>query len=376
MSADREQLLSEVIGSIYDAALDNTQWPVLMRRAANLFDASHGTFQLIDAHVPGNDVVLTMGFDPQIEADWQARRRDEDFWMLAVLQNIGRIVTGTELIPLDEMYKRPLYHEICRGLDVEYMLAIVVPLANDQVTGWSFLRPRSRENFGAADKHTMNLLLPHLQRAIAMRREFSVVSLRSMALEAVLDRSEGAVFLIDAQERVRFMNACARQLINRDDGVSVVGQRVRVWPSQLQEHLQRELRLCASGKVAKTTTKVLVIRGKRSGAAFQCMVFPISRNVENPFDDSQIVCALVVREPESRQSPLPEIVARLHGLTAAEARVAVRLFEGKTPDEIAELHRVSINTVRAQMKSLFRKCGVRTQSQLVRLLAGGAGACV
>lgn len=171
------------------------------------------------------------------------------------------------------------------------------------------------------------------------------------------------------------MSARARQLINRDDGVSVVGQRVRVSSSQVQEHLQRELHLCASGKAAKTNTKVLVIRGKRSGTTFQCMVFPISRNVENPFDDSQIVCALVVREPESRQSPLPEIVARLHGLTTAESRIAVRLFEGKTPGEIAELRRVSIHTVRAQMKSLFRKCGVRTQSQLVRLLAGSAGAC-
>jgi DNA-binding CsgD family transcriptional regulator len=61
----------------------------------------------------------------------------------------------------------------------------------------------------------------------------------------------------------------------------------------------------------------------------------------------------------------------LHGLTEAEAKVASALFMGRSTKEAALSLGISVNTVKAHLKGIFRKCGVRSQAELSQLLALG-----
>ncbi len=56
------------------------------------------------------------------------------------------------------------------------------------------------------------------------------------------------------------------------------------------------------------------------------------------------------------------------GLTRAECRVCAGLVRGLTMSEIAEQHGVSINTVRAQLQTVFGKTGASRQGQLILIL--------
>lgn len=56
---------------------------------------------------------------------------------------------------------------------------------------------------------------------------------------------------------------------------------------------------------------------------------------------------------------------RLYKLTAAEAELAVMLANGDSLERIAEERVVSLETVRTQMKTVFRKTGANRQGQLV-----------
>jgi len=58
-------------------------------------------------------------------------------------------------------------------------------------------------------------------------------------------------------------------------------------------------------------------------------------------------------------------------LTASEAEVAIQVFNGLSMPEAAGRLGVSLNTVRTHLKSIFQKCDVRSQTQLVRLVAFG-----
>lgn len=58
------------------------------------------------------------------------------------------------------------------------------------------------------------------------------------------------------------------------------------------------------------------------------------------------------------------------GLTGAEAQIGMLLSNGLTPHEIAAQRGVSINTVRAQIKIVIEKVGVRSTTDLVRTLCG------
>jgi DNA-binding CsgD family transcriptional regulator len=55
-------------------------------------------------------------------------------------------------------------------------------------------------------------------------------------------------------------------------------------------------------------------------------------------------------------------------LTASEREVAQRLCEGRTLAQIARLRGVTINTVKSQVRQIFRKLDVETRVALVRRL--------
>ncbi len=58
----------------------------------------------------------------------------------------------------------------------------------------------------------------------------------------------------------------------------------------------------------------------------------------------------------------------LFGLTGAEATLAVLLANGFTLDEAAVELKIRKNTIRAHLRSIFAKTGVRRQTTLIHLL--------
>jgi DNA-binding CsgD family transcriptional regulator len=77
---------------------------------------------------------------------------------------------------------------------------------------------------------------------------------------------------------------------------------------------------------------------------------------------------VVARGPQMDQSRLRGLLPLLFGLTSAETEVALCVAEGQSPEAIAALRSTSIGTVRAQIRSLFTKLGVKRQSALVSRL--------
>ena len=57
-----------------------------------------------------------------------------------------------------------------------------------------------------------------------------------------------------------------------------------------------------------------------------------------------------------------------HSLTTAEQDVAAQLCEGRTIAQIANLRGVSANTVKSQVRQIFRKLNVESRVALVRLM--------
>ncbi len=62
---------------------------------------------------------------------------------------------------------------------------------------------------------------------------------------------------------------------------------------------------------------------------------------------------------------------QLYGLTRMQADIASALFEGLAVEELISRLRISENTVRTHLKAVFKKCAVKSQAELLRLLALG-----
>ncbi|NEB91478.1 helix-turn-helix domain-containing protein, partial [Streptomyces bauhiniae] len=66
----------------------------------------------------------------------------------------------------------------------------------------------------------------------------------------------------------------------------------------------------------------------------------------------------------------PEALDALAGLAAMERQVAALVMEGATNREIAARLFVSVKTVEATLTRVYRKLGIRSRVDIVRLAAG------
>jgi DNA-binding CsgD family transcriptional regulator len=76
-----------------------------------------------------------------------------------------------------------------------------------------------------------------------------------------------------------------------------------------------------------------------------------------------------VADPSEPPVVSASALKQFYGLTDAETRVCTQVAFGLSVPEIADSLSVSKHTIRAQLKSVFRKCEVSSQVQLVRLLS-------
>ncbi len=113
------------------------------------------------------------------------------------------------------------------------------------------------------------------------------------------------------------------------------------------------------------------LRVSRPGRSQPLHVSVMPMHTANPLLDlghERVCAALFLSDPIEAPAPPAAVLMALFGLTRAEARVAGALAEGRSLEEVSERFRLSKQTVRTQLKSVFFKTGTSRQSELVRLV--------
>ena len=189
----------------------------------------------------------------------------------------------------------------------------------------------------------------------------------SAAAQAVLDKLNRGVLLIDTVGRVRFMNRAAHAMLARRSGLVLQCERFGFRGADSNAEFVRFL---ATGfDSGGSSSLVLRIDGQRQQGSYRVLVSPLARKDPDAPDAGYCV---FIYEPNGGQRPLPlQVLKHLYGLTAAEARLTNQLFVGKSLADSAGGLGVSLNTAKSLLKRIFAKCAVGSQGELLQLLSLG-----
>jgi DNA-binding CsgD family transcriptional regulator len=158
-------------------------------------------------------------------------------------------------------------------------------------------------------------------------------------------------------------NPLARHLLARHQPLGVGSDgRLTADQANATRRLRDAIRAVAGGE----TPRVVWQGTPASGPHQAVVVRPVARHNGNAS-----VAAIFVADPRSlpRESTLRE----LHGLTPAEARVALEMLQGHSVAQAAQRLGISPNTVKTQLQRVFEKLQVSRQTEMVRLLMDPVG---
>lgn len=195
----------------------------------------------------------------------------------------------------------------------------------------------------------------HFERASAFLDRLDQSSTQDHLNAAIAPFDKVAAFLLDRGGKVAAVNTAATQVLGLSLGDDIAAMRVN--PEDIES-----IRVAARGLMvdASDKTAVLRLRSREKGH------FVVVRLQEVQVGDRGAF-VLAASSEVSCPAGFEDILKRAFDLTGAEAKVVQSLVECCSVKEIAEQRGRSVDTVRAQIKSILSKTETKSQIELVRL---------
>lgn len=256
-------------------------------------------------------------------------------------------------------YHSEFFNDWAKPLDIHHGACGTVWKNEDSSVQLLIQRTSGQGYYKQQEMRALNALLPHVRRALR---------LETLAAQ---QQKQGAMLLINAQGKVVYLSPEARHYMD-ESCISVRNNRLQILHVEKQSQLCRLLKKWPASHHDVACQAGGSITLERPGKpALRLLVVPLHPQADRGLlfpSDTQVAIYIseVAKRPDSDQQRL----CALLGLTAAEARVASLIAQGKTLQEIPALCGISIHTVRTQLKSVFRKTDASSQAQLTRMILG------
>jgi DNA-binding CsgD family transcriptional regulator len=280
------------------------------------------------------------------------------------------VVAISTLVPYDEYLASRFHKEWAQPQG--YVDSINACLEKTRGSFATFTIARD-EAHGVADEtafQRMNLLVPHLRRAVAVGNSLRQHRVQAAQLADTLDGIEASVFILDSGRQVMHANAASKQLTDAGAIVRVNSNQLSALDPAADRLLAEAVAAAEAGDLSIAAKGVSIPLASKGGDHWIAHVLPLTSGQRRRAGAAySAVAALFIRKASFEISNPVETAARLYKLTEAELRVLFALVASDGIADAANVLGLSQSTVRTHLQSIFRKTNTTRQSALVRLVA-------
>ncbi len=362
-----EKTALRLVGQIYDAAEKPELWPIFLTEAADALRSNLATIVLHDLTSFDGTVALMNGASPEAQKAYETLWGVKNIYFLRGVGRLrpGTVVHGGMLCTDEEILRSDYYNEFLRPNDWFYAAGGPITTDCEVVSLFSIQRPRRKGQFEEWELELIRQLMPHLQRAVRMHHHLHTLQSSVQAVDSLAI----GIIAVNASGKLLMANHSARKILQENDGLALTRNGIVVIGTPQARQFADLISAAATtgngfGLNAGGALRVERPSGKRPYAV-----------LVSPTHSAGLTCTsqrpttiIFVSDPEQRPRPAAEVLRSLFALTAAESRVALLLGDGNSPGEIAEMLRVSSNTLKSHLSSIYAKTNTSRQAELVRLL--------
>jgi hypothetical protein len=278
----------------------------------------------------------------------------------------GTAMPTYRLLPEETRKPGIFFNEFFRPLGLEECLGGTLASTKARFAMIGLQRPRDRKPFDDDDIARLEALMPHLARALQLRRSFLELEGAAGAMSEMCDRLAAGVVALDEYGRGLFVNVAARKIASANDGLSIGrGGRLftlsRAANNRLAE-LENDVRSGGPGGVVRAARAT----GK---PPYGVMVAPffLDHGVDATKSRPRGVM-FIVHDPLLEAQSDAQTIGVLFGLPKGTAHLVAAIAANEDLQAYADRTGISMNTVRYHLKAAYSRTGVRRQSELVRLV--------
>lgn len=368
------EMLSDLIGVIYDTTLDGALWPDVLARLSEFVGGSAASLFSKSPTISGGNSY----FDVGIEASYR-QLYFEKYVKLdpastgQYFADIGQPIATADFIPYDEFVMTRFYREWARPQGWIDFVSTVLDRSATSAAMFGIFR---HEREGIVDEEArgrMRLVIPHVRRAVVIG---NVIDLRASEATRFADTLQGlaaGVFLVDANARMIFANTAGQALLDARTAVAQENGALAAMDSRATAALRDAIGLARDGDAAVGTRGIAIPLSFPPEDIWLAHVLPLTSGIRREAGKACAApVAVFVRQASLEIPSALETLSRLYRLTPAELRVLAAVSEAGSISAVADIVGKSEATVKTHLQHLFAKTGTSRQADLVRLVAVSA----
>lgn len=270
------------------------------------------------------------------------------------------VLDETAFTTAADMRLNPEYGEWVRAWDMHHACLTNLVKEPDQHAGLALLRSERQGNVDDEQKRAFGVLARQARAAVRIRMALEAQGARLLA--GAMEAVRATAFFCDAAGRVRGMTASAEAMLAAGDVLRLANGVLTTACEADRRGLEVALAEALAGGAPAFAVAARRVDGE--GRVF-LEATPLPATSSAGFGPRALI---IVHDPDMDATRVAMAARSLYGLSASEAAIAARLAAGRSPAAIAHERRVSLGTVRTQVRRIYQKLGVTSQLELAARL--------
>ena len=370
---DGTQQLSNIIGNIYDAALDPTLWPSALEHTCAFVEGVAAGLVVQDPILNTGQFYFSWGLDPYYERLYLEKYIKINTSVNAILcQSQANDVVSTEmLMPYDEFLASRFHVEWAMPQGYCDFVGVILDKSATSVANLSVIRHARQGKADEGARFRMGLLAPHFCRAVQIGKVIDLHKIEAATLADTLDGLTAAIILVDANGRIVHANVSGQALLEKGAILQGTDGRLATTNSKVNQSLHDVFAAAGGGDLEMGVKGIAVSLSKHDGERWLAHILPLTSGARRKAGSEYSAAAAVFVRKAGLDLPHPlETITNIYRLTPAEMRVLMAIVQIGGVSEIAPVLGISEATVKTHLAHLFAKTDTSRQADLVKLVAG------
>lgn len=352
--------------ALYRGVTDSEKFGDALRTVQDMFGCRGAVLVAVDAQDPAANLVFTAGLMMENLQAYFDKYSQIDPAPARYLQvPVGKAVGTDRLFTPEELEADRFFVEFFRPMGLVETLGGTLYAEQGNFSMIALMRGVERRQFDDDDSARLERLMPHIARAVQLRRTFLRIDAKNMGLQATANRLSAGLVLLNEEGASIYVNAAMQAIAQRSDGLSL-DRRGSPMPINIEARRRFDVLLKDVNGGGPGGILTVERTGMRS---YVVMIAPSPMSAaQSEWERRGPVGAIVlVHDPETGERDAAEILERGLGLSKGAARVTAALAAADDLKSFADREGVTIHTARFHLRSALSRTGARSQAELVRL---------
>jgi DNA-binding CsgD family transcriptional regulator len=366
------QALSQLVGSIYDCALDPSRWDRTLADVKDALDCHNAGLYLNDLRLDRFVFSKAVGIDPHwlgVAAKHASEINAVYAKALASWPSLDRPHVVSRDIPADYLEASPYFNEFGKPQGLVDVLAYFLMHTPARLSALAFGRHERHGLIGEREIELGGLLLPHIRRAVMISDVLDARTIERTRMAEALDALRCGMVLADARGAILHANRAAEDMLRSGGPIMRARGVLAANTPAAATELRDAIALAARDEAGIGKTGLAIVLTAPGEPPVVAHVLPLTGSeLRTRLEPAAVAAVFIGAAPDEQHAA--HTVAAAFGLTPAETRVLASLLAGRTLAETAADRGIAPTTAKSHLENIFSKTGVARQADLMRLGTG------